>query len=314
MKKHFIFLLVLIITVLFTACSNNLSNPNPPKLTIDLRNKDINGNISRNAITTNKGPIGQFFKKEIDCYYGDLTDEDLLTLISFEDAEKGFKIIYKTPEKLQGKNYHFQTRIFYIDGNNNWSTCQNINFNYINENGCVIDECSWVYPWVLPGKTYTFAIQFQYANNDPEGPKGPDFQLYYKVTPNHGIGIVDDLPKDYDSIDYTSFENGIFSLINVIPPESEYELLKTGALWGIDVNTEHWGQNANRQWLKGFDDEITDDENSALVKDFNGFVTTDLPYVFCQFSYKYYLEGFDYCYFNTPGFTSKIIDNVEFKN
>lgn len=314
MKKLVLVLISISFVGLFLACSSDVKSPYNSKPIIDLRNKDVNGNnVSRNAIAPSEEPIGKFVRKEIDHYYGSLTDEDLQSMISFEDDEKGFKINYKTPDKLKGKDYFFLTRIYYIDGNGNWSTCQNLNSDFVNEDSHVVDEVSWVYPLVLPGKTYTFAIQFQYANNDPEGEKGPDFQLYYEVTPKHGRGIVDDLPKGYDSVSYTSFENGIFSLVDVIPPESEYELLKTGALWSIDENTSHWLVTANRKWLRGFDEEITD-EQSALVKDFNGFVTTDLPYVFCQFSYKYYLEDFDYCYFNTPGFTSKIIDNIEFRN
>ncbi len=291
---------------------------------VDLRNKDKSGtSVKRSAAADadDDAPIGVYVKKDPTCKFGPLTDEDLEKLISFEDDEKGFKINYTTPEAL--KDYVLLTRIIYIDKNGNWSTRQNIDRYAINEivnsKAHVKDSYSWVYPLVLPGNTYSFAIQFQYYtptvySKDAFGlvSAGPDFQLFYSVTPKHGIGIIDDLPEDYNSPDFTVFEDGVFSLKNVIPVESESSVIKSIGLYGTNLSDKYW---TDFQWIDGYDEEITDEPDSAITIDMTkrGKVTA-YPYVYCQFMYKYYLKDYDDCDFQTPEFCSEIIENTFFVN
>ncbi len=287
--------------------SDSDSASDPDVTEVDLRNKNSSGtSVSRTAANNNES-IGEYVKTDDDYNYGPLTDADLENLISFEDDEKGFKINYTTPASL--REYKLMTRIIYIDNSKHWSTRQNIEMYAINENGHVKDSYSWVYPLVLPGNTYNFAIQFQYSKDGDPNP--PDFQLFYRVTPKHGIGIIDDLPEDYNSADYTDFEDGVFSLHDVIPVESEVKLQKSIGLFGTKSSDKYW--TGDFKWIDGYDEDITDDPDSATIMDMSERGTvTDYPYVYCQFMYKYCLEGFDGCNFQTPEFVSEIIKNKYF--
>ena len=282
---------------------------NDEKITIDLRNKDNTGNsIQREAVNSSDSEIGYFYgtdEGEID--FGGLTEEDLRALISFADDENGVKVTYKAPEKY--KNNYFMTRMIYIDGNGHWSTRETPNYDKLNarvynsETGNFekISEYSWVYPLVLPGKTYKFSIQFQYTG-------GPDFQLYYLVTPKHGLGIIDDLPKGWVSSDYSKLEDSVFSLIDVIPVETKGVVKKSIGLWANDIK-EYWGTST---FVGCYDEDIENEESATFVdlKKMNYF--TDKKYVFCQFMYKYYLEGFDDCDFQTPDILTPFTENTYF--
>ena len=329
MKKLLLIASVLTAFALIS-CSqaNNESGSGDTQKEVDLRNKNDSGkSVKRSAApdtddaadTDEDAPIGKYVKKDPDCRYGSLTDEDLEKLVSFEDDEKGFKINYTTPEAL--KEYALMTRIIYIDNNKNWSTRQNIELAAINKvvgsDAFVKDSYSWVYPLVLPGKTYTFAIQFQYykatvsSTGFNVGEAGPDFQLYYSVTPKHGLGIIDDLPEDYNSVEYTEFKDGVFSLVNVIPVESEVKLQKSIGLYGTTSSTKYW-ETGEFAWVDGYDEDITDSASATILDMTKRGKVTDYPYVYCQFLYKYYLEGFDDSNFQTPDFMSQIIKNTYF--
>ena len=231
--KKILPLLIAITTCIATACSPATNSTSASSTTIlDLRNKNSSGTSVTRTINNN-GAIGVFLEKDLGSQsFGSLTDTELENIVSFSDAENGFTINYTTPESL--RDYQLMTRIIYIDNNNNWSTRQNIEQSAINitdNTGThVRSSFSWVYPLVVPGRTYKFAIQFQYSKNGVTNP--PDFQLYYHITPQHGIGIIDDLPRGYNSSDYTNFSNGVFSLQNVIPVESEVPVQKSIGMFG----------------------------------------------------------------------------------
>ena len=312
-----------------TSGNSGTNSDNPPaptndtRATIDLRNKDSSGvSVSRTARTAEEdAPIGKFLKLDSNANYtGPLTDEDLQSMISFEDNEKGIKVNYKTPASLN--EYALYVYFRYMDNNGNWSTRQDFDLfsmhDVVGEDAHVKQAYSWVYPFVLPEKTYTFGIHFQYVKAKyiqgevKTTEEGPNFLIYYQITPKHGIGIIDDLPKDWNTPDYTVFKDGVLTLENVIPPESEYKLQKTISLYGTNSKDKYW---TDFKWIGGGDEDITDKPDSATTMDLrNQNIHTDYPYVYCEFLYKYYLEGFDYCYFQTPSFMSKIIENTDFKN
>lgn len=316
MKKR-IFGTLLVISLLFvvTSCANGNSDDSKQKdwqetnstntRIVDLRNKDSSGNVVSRSVVNPSSPIGTFLEKGGAQSYGGLTDEQLANIISFEDDDNGFKINYTTPESF--KTYTLSTRIIYIDGNGKWSTRQNINDNEINENGKVKDSYSWVYPLVLPGKTYKFAIQFQYRGSG----NPPDFQLIYEVTPLHGKGIIDDLPSNWESSDYTEFKDAVFSLKNVIPVESSSGVRKSYGLYGTNSATEYW---VDFKWVGGGEEQITNDSDAKTINMKNRNYHTNYPYVYCQFFYRYDIEGFDFCNFEAPEFVSKIIRNTDFLN
>ena len=304
-------LLVISSLVFVTGCSHGNDDKNQPESkssnsrTIDLRNKDSSGNVVLRSAAdpASSAPIGVFLEKGGAQSYGGLTDEELAAIISFEDDPDGFKINYTTPASFE--NYTLSTRIIYIDGNGKWSTRQNINNNEINENGKVKSTYSWVYPLVLPGKTYKFAIQFQYGGNN-----APDFQLIYNVTPLHGKGIIDDLPSDWDSSVYTDFKDAVFSLNNVIPVESSLGVRKSYGVYGTNSATEYW---VNFSWIGGGEEQITSESDARVIDMRNKGYKTNYPYVYCQFFYRYDIEGYDFCNFEAPEFVSKIIQNKNFK-
>ena len=269
MKKQLLFFISFFLFALVSCSDSNSSLKeisNPPSF-IDLRNKSFSEkSMSKKSIGSNIG-IGCYIGKDNNSKcFGILSNEDLKSIVSFEDDKIGFKINYNTPKKLE--EYSLITRIVYIDGNGKWSTRQNINYAAINEfnidtgSYVVKSQYSWVYPFVLANKTYKFAIQFQYSKEKISNP--PDFQLYYEITPLHGIGIIDDLPYNWNSSDYVSIKDALVSINNVIPVESSNGVFKSIGLFGTHSNNTYWNEFS---WIGGYDEKIEDEENSSTTID-----------------------------------------------
>lgn len=215
------------------------------------------------------------------------------------------------------KSYWLKMRVFYIDGNNNWSTVQELDDQKLN--GGVYDEkgvwlgsnnhdYSWVFPFVLSGKSCKIVIQYQYFKDDVAY---PDFEAYYSINPKHGLGVIDDLPADWDSTKFTSIKPTEYTIHDVIPVESS-KVVKSLIVWGNDSTTP-W---TKPKWLDEIDEELTDADKTN-----KGFTTdltkakkaySDKPYMFCQLSFTYYLEDYPYCKFHSPEFLSPVIENTYF--
>lgn len=315
MKKNTFFKVFVTVTLLCTAffCYGCKRDAEVKNQEIDLRNKDSNGiSVARTAINNESSDIGVFYAKdEGSRSFGGLTDEELEALITFEDDENGVKVNFTSPDKF--KDYWFMTRMIYLDGNENWSTRMTPDMVAINHyssetNTFVVNsEISWVYPLVLAGGTYKFAIQFQYRKDGIDESLCPDFQLYYILTPKHGLGIIDNLPKGWDSAKYAHLDNSVFYLTNVIPIDVT-GVKKSIGLWETD-ELKYWGSSH----MVGCYDEDIDDISDATTVDLKSKdYYSEKKYVFCQFMYKYYIDGFDNCCFQTPDFLTPLTENTYF--
>lgn len=307
MKKLFLILLPL----LFLSCTPDKQGT---KVTIDLRNKDASGNVSRSVtedFTETELPF-TLVGFDSNQRFNGLPVEQAKNIAKFYDAENGVKIVISKPEYLQGKNFILSSNIIYIDNNSNWTNRQNLNWEKLNpyneENFqyCMADTVEFVYPFVLPNTKTRLVIQYIFG--DPSGEPAPDFQVVYEFTPKHGLGVVDDLPKTWNSTDYTSLVDRTFSLEDVIPVEAT-EVVKVVTLYSTNNRSDYWN---GMEWCGSYTEEIlTQDDALSIVIPEDIKATKD--YIFAQFVYQYNIEGFDYCHFSTVDFTSKIIDATPYK-
>lgn len=295
-----------IIFLLFM-CLMLVGCPSGPKILslIDLRNKDLNGNITRSVVTSEFSYSYEGLDQSINSSTGPLTEEDVKSLITFSDDPNGFRVTYTDSPKLDNYTISY-IDIHYIDGNENFSTKQNLTSYCRNEFALTKETFSWVYPLVNPGKTYKFSVRIKWYCNENTSDNFT-LQIFYNITPTHGIGMIDDLPRNYDSSDYVTLENKLLTIHDVIPVESTDVVEKQVQIFGKKTNSDHWITEVHH--VKSYRVEITSfDDNSAITFDFsNENLETELPYLFCQFMYTYTLEGYDYCKFYTPEFLSPIV-------
>lgn len=313
-KKRFVFILFYLLLFVLFGCS---SEKDYSIKQIDLRNKDTKGNVvTRNVSDEDSKDVFNVEFLRIEDYRGNvdlLSEDDIKDLLTFEDDTEGFKINFKNPEKM--KDYNVDMNVCYVDDNYNASTRQILDYfwlnNYKEEEGCYVvrENVSWVFPLIIPNKKcqFLFHISFNGKNGSDDG---ISFMSIYEITSAHGIGIIDNLPKGFKSYEYTSVENGIFSLHDVIPVESK-QVKKSINIFSSNRSEVHWDPTG--QWIGALTEDITDEENSEFCMDLNKIEnTSDAPYFFCQFQYQYELEGYDYCTFNTPEFLSYITENTIF--
>lgn len=283
-------------------------NETPVSTVVDLRNKDSNGVSVSRAAANDLEFHWEFIEKDAGSRYGDITDVEIDSLISFEDDQEGFKVNFTNLERL--RQYTLLMRIIYMDGNQNFSTRQEIHYSELNDLqiGGSVKNYSWVYPLVIPGKTCKFAIQFQYFTSDGTA---PDFQLYYNVTPLHGIGIIDDMSSEAKNADHFRIDGTTVYIEDVIPVEAEGTIFKKFGIFTKDDNTS--GQWQDMKWLEGYSEAISDEQGSATTIDLSRITSKSASkYFFFQFNYGYNIEGYDFCEFATPDFISSIHPNELF--
>lgn len=249
-----------------------------------------------------------------------LTKEELNALVTFEDDTNGFKINYTTPEKLLNKYYINNLQVISYDANDNISTRQYMKTGKLNETidgkYCVTREYSWTYPFVIPDKTYSFLIQFGFISSNDEDDKF-DFQLKYTITTKHGFSEPQSLPKGFDSKKNCKLENGVFttSIKDLLPTENNeisiYNIQKDLTVWGTNSD-RYWDfDHSDCQWLANKTLDIdTEDPDSRYIVDLTKYSEIDTKgkeKVYCQFMYKFLIDGYDYCSFNSPELLTAIV-------
>ena len=223
---------------------------------------------------------------------GLLTEDEAKNILTFEDAPNGIKINFSKPESYDIDSFLW-FELVYIDGNGNWSTRQQVDRSVFAGKR----SFSWLYPLVIPGRTVKFAIQILMGDNESQ----TNFQIYYEVTPKHGIGIVDDLPAGYNDSNYISYDKGKVSFNNVIPPDSSTVVTKSLGFWGAEHIEKYKIWDGTSQMFDCYASNITLSKY-GLPTDFYLFTerTCDKPYFFIQCGYDYTIEGFDGLNFATP--------------
>lgn len=311
MKKiiKFVFSMILLIGLLFS-CSNpsdiivpkggNDSITNLP--VIDLRIKNADGQaIARLAEDDNYEFSYKYLEIGGNPKMGLLTDEEAKNILSFEDDPKGIKINFTMPEKYDDYDLNW-FELVYIDGNGNWSTRQQVErFVYAGKR-----EFSWLYPLVIPGHTVKFSIQIMMGRGEAE----TNFQIFYEVTPRHGIGIVDDLPAEYDESKYISYNNGKVSLNDVIPPDSSTIVTKSLGYWGAEHSDKSQVWDGTSNMFNCYPGGIQLDYYGSPT-DFYLFTesSSEKPYFFIQCGYDYTIEGYEGLSFASPRICTNPIEN-----
>lgn len=267
---------------------------------IDLRIKNAAGqSISRAAEDEAVEFSYKFLEIGGNPKLGLLTREEAKNILTFEDDPQGIKINCTVPEKYDSINWF---ELVYIDGNANWSTRQQADWFVYGDKR----NFSWLYPLVIPGNTVKFVIQLMMGANENEA----NFQIYYEVTPVHGIGIVDDLPAGYDESKYISYSNGKVSLNNVIPPDSSTIVTKSVGFWGAEHSSKVQVWDGTSDMFSYYPSNIKLDYY-GMPTDFYLFTNgvSSKPYFFIQCGYDYTIEGFDGLKFASPRICTDPIEN-----
>lgn len=287
--------------------------------------KEPNGNIyDENDFVVESANNGAESKAKLEAF------AENVKITSHED---GFQVEFTAPEDFEKLDFW---GLSYIDGNGNNSTGVNKE-NAIDEDG----KLTVTYPLVIKGTPATIFVHLGSLN--VEDAKHWEAQLYFSVTPVNGLGCVDDMPKDYDSSDYLTIEDGhILKVSKMVPPMAE-NLTRSFLLNEQDKGTQPYGIEDDYAVVKGLgfvvNEKASELETDACDAGEAVEFTIDLkdyaecsddgaylgcigrhddgskgnqPYIWAMFSWSYTLEKFPGYTFRTPDLWSKVVANTEF--
>lgn len=333
MKKNL--LLLGLFVFCFMACSNS-SNPDSTKRdipTIDMRTKhngvvvnltdtSVSRSVSNNPMLRENveklefgKPLEFTIKSFDDSIYGGLNKELTESFLKVYDSEFGVRLSIEIPRQLIRDNgVHAanlkRLQVIYIDNNGHYSTHQLVDVRKIyNYDDDVVNVHSWEFPFVEPGKLTKLIIQsdfdtLDYVDEDKNTTEGEArYQKEIIFTPEHGVGVVDDLPIGYNSTDYIRYEDNKLIMQNVIPPEIT-PLVRTGNIWETNDNVPWGPTNSYIRYLR-FNVLEGEDPLVMNLPEFKNQITK--KNVFFQFSLVYTYKNFDYCEFTTITFDSDLI-------
>lgn len=325
MKKIFLILLTLLA---FTACKPNPSKPSDQ--VIDLRIKNSEGNVYRSVETEVFESTELSFTRQplnTNQNFGCITETMIDEMVKFFDDPNGIKICITVPEVASKKLDVIN--VIYIDENKNWSTNQQLNWEKVHywDNEIMginsYDYVEWIFPLVIPNKEIEFAMQFFFNNDDGSQ---FSFSVIYNGVPKHGIGKVDNLPKNWVSAKYVKINDNIITVNNVIPIEEVKEEIDTeGNLQEITTVTkiaQIWGTNENSYWnnqglIGTYRETVTDLDQSLVfeipvdeVSKING---SNYQNLYVQFFYEFHLDEAEGTSFKTNEFLTTITQNTAFK-
>lgn len=333
MKKNL--LLLGLFVFCFMGCSNS-SNPASSKKDvpiIDLRTKhngvvvnltdtSVSRSVSNNPMLREKveklefgKPLEFTIKSFDDSIYGGLNEELTESFLKVYDSEVGVRLSIEIPRQLIRDNgvraaNLKRLQVIYVDNNGHWSTNQFVDINKIYHfDDDVLKIDSWEFPFVEAGKLTTLIIQsvfdtLEYIDeNENIKTSEANYQKEIKFIPEHGVGVVDDLPIGYSSADYIRYEDNKLIMQNVIPPEIT-PLVRTGNIWETNDNVPWGPTNSYVSYLRS---DVLEGEDPLVMElpEFKNQITK--KNVFFQFSLVYTYKNFDYCEFTTIGFDSDLI-------
>lgn len=333
MKKNL--LLLGLFVFCFMACSNS-SNPASTKrdvpiidmrtkrngVVVDLNNTSVSRSVSNNPMLKETveelefgKPLEFTIKSFDDSIYGGLNEELTESFLKVYDSEVGVRLSIEIPRQLIRDNgVHAanlkRLQVIYFDNNGHGSTNQFVDINKIYySDDDVLKIYSWEFPFVEPGKLTTLIIQSDFETleyideNGNFKTSGANYQKEIKFIPEHGVGVVDDLPIGYNSADYIRYEDNKLIMQNVIPPEVT-PLVRTGNIWETNDNVPWGPTNSYVSYLRS---DVLEGEDPLVMElpEFKNQITK--KNVFFQFSLVYTYKNFDYCEFSTMGFDSDLI-------
>lgn len=333
MKKNL--LLLGLFVFCFMACSNS-SNPASTKRDvpiIDMRTKhngvvvnltdtSVSRSVSNNPMLRETveelefgKPLDFTIKSFDDSIYGGLNEELTESFLKVYDSEVGVRLSIEIPRQLIRDNgvraaNLKRLQVIYFDNNGYGSTNQLVDINKIYHfDDDVLKIYSWEFPFVEPGKLTTLIIQSDFETleyideNENFKTSGANYQKEIKFIPEHGVGVVDDLPIGYNSADYIRYEDNKLIMQNVIPPEVT-PLVRTGNIWETNDNVPWGPTNSYVSYLRS---DVLEGEDPLVMElpEFKNQITK--KNVFFQFSLVYTYKNFDYCEFSTMGFDSNLI-------
>ncbi len=356
-----------VLSLSVTSCNwGKPKNPGTPK-NIDFRNKDSSGKVvsfrSANPDDTfnvvfradiaefdrhsfykvtkeNNGNI--YNEAEFDVVSSDKGDEIKAKLEAFAENVKitshddGFQLVFTAPDGFAELDFWSLT---YIDGNGNDSTGMDKSGT---ETALEDGTLTVVYPLVIKGETADFRVQL--ASLDIADTKHWEAQLYFSVTPENGLGCVEDMPLAYHPEDYLEIVDGhVLKVSKMIPPMAQ-NLTRSFILNEQDKGTVPYGVAGDYAVVNdlGFvlGDKASDVETDASaagttveftidLKDYTAYSDSDAyvgrigcdkdgnnanqDYMWAMFSWSYTLDQFPGYTFSTPNLVSKVVPNTVFR-
>lgn len=302
-------------SVFFVSCGQ--VNP-PTRQIVDLRIKDINGNIVRSSTRTTE--IGSEIEITKISYgenenFGNFTIDDIKQLVKFYNDENGVRIRFFRPTFFGNEKIRFYPEVIYVTATGAYSTSMHMaDDNYLNNyvegdksyfTYDMKDESDVVFPFVMKNKPQRLVIQYYFFGELYQN--STIFQVEYSFTPQCGLGIgPGPLPNPWNSTDYTNLEGRIFSVHDVIPVEAS-EVRKSVSVFVTNDPKNHWAPD--NTYMCGYKEEISDYTEDAFYTELPEGIFLPYKYFYVLFCYEYSLEGYDYCKFNTVGFESDIIES-----
>ena len=255
--------------------------------------------------------------------YCELAAGEENTIFTFEaldegDSHKGIKVTYHLPESKKNSGL-MGLQIRYLDGNGNYSTfCVPDNVWYPYSSGTDEQKADKVFyfPFVLPNSTVQLVGLASYQNSQDGSTL--DYMGKYTLNTKTGLGVIDDLPKGFES-DYSHviINNLKADIKYVIPPvEDITKMDKTINLWYTDNKEDRWDNNS-RKCVGDRVIKINSEEEKYRIDyttDFNSIpASAKQKYIFLQVFYTYKEKGYDGVTFRTPHIFSDLVERSSIK-